>query len=59
MTLPSVSIKRCHQFAAANVTDRVPRVVFGFTITGGKIVGIDMISDPTTLRDIELEPLTD
>ena len=39
--------------------DGVPRVVFGFTITGGKIVGIDMISDPTTLRDLELEPLTD
>ena len=39
--------------------DGVPRVVFGFTISDGKIVGIDMISDPKTLRDLELEPLTD
>ena len=39
--------------------DGVPRVVFGFTISDGKIVGIDMISDPQTLRDLELEPLID
>ena len=39
--------------------DGVPRVVLGFTISDGKIVGIDMISDPQTLRDLELEPLTD
>ncbi len=36
-----------------------PRVVFGFTITDGKIVGIDMISDPTVLRGLDLELLTD
>jgi hypothetical protein len=33
--------------------------VFGFTITDGKIVGIDMISDPTILRELDLEILTD
>jgi len=38
--------------------DGRPRVVFGFTITGGKIVGIDMISDPRTLRGLDLEILT-
>jgi RNA polymerase sigma-70 factor (ECF subfamily) len=31
-----------------------PRVVFGFTITGGKIVGIDMLADPEHLRRIHL-----
>jgi RNA polymerase sigma factor (sigma-70 family) len=36
-----------------------PRVVFGFTIKDGKIVGIDMISDPTILRGLDLEILTD
>jgi RNA polymerase sigma factor (sigma-70 family) len=39
--------------------DGRPRVVFGFTITDGKIVGIDMISDPTILRELDLEILTD
>lgn len=39
--------------------DGRPRVVFGFTITDGKIVGIDMISDPATLRGLELEIVND
>jgi RNA polymerase sigma-70 factor (ECF subfamily) len=32
-----------------------PRVVFGFTITHGKIVGIDLVADPEHLREIDLE----
>jgi RNA polymerase sigma factor (sigma-70 family) len=31
-----------------------PRVVFGFTITGGKIVEIDLIADPDRLRRLDL-----
>ena len=31
-----------------------PRVVFGFTITGGKIVGIELLADPDRLRQLEL-----
>jgi RNA polymerase sigma factor (sigma-70 family) len=39
--------------------DGQPRVVFGFTITAGKIVAIDMISDPKTLHSLDLEIITD
>ncbi|PZS20763.1 MAG: RNA polymerase subunit sigma-70 [Pseudonocardiales bacterium] len=38
--------------------DGRPRVVFGFTITAGRIVGIDMISDPTIVGELDLEILT-
>jgi RNA polymerase sigma factor (sigma-70 family) len=31
-----------------------PRVVFGFTITGGKIVAIDILADPARLRQLDL-----
>jgi hypothetical protein len=31
-----------------------PRVVFGFTITGGKIVEIDLLADPKRLRQLDL-----
>jgi RNA polymerase sigma-70 factor (ECF subfamily) len=31
-----------------------PRVVFGFTITGGKIVAIDLMADPEHLRQLDL-----
>ena len=31
-----------------------PRVVFGFTITDGKIVAIDLIADPEQLRKLDL-----
>ena len=31
-----------------------PRVVFGFTITGGKITAIDMLADPERLRRLDL-----
>jgi RNA polymerase sigma-70 factor (ECF subfamily) len=31
-----------------------PRVVFGFTITGGKIVGIDLVADPEVVRRLDL-----
>jgi RNA polymerase sigma-70 factor (ECF subfamily) len=31
-----------------------PRVVFGFTITGGKIAAIDMLADPESLRKLDL-----
>jgi RNA polymerase sigma factor (sigma-70 family) len=36
-----------------------PRVVFGFTITRGKIVGIDLVADPDRLRQLELTVLDD
>ncbi len=31
-----------------------PRVVFGFTISDGKIVAIDMVADPQRLRRLDL-----
>jgi hypothetical protein len=31
-----------------------PRVIFDFTITGGKIVEIDILADPERLRQLEL-----
>jgi hypothetical protein len=36
-----------------------PRVVFGFTITRGKIVGIDLLADPTRLGRLEVAVLDD
>jgi hypothetical protein len=36
-----------------------PRVVFGFTITRGKIVAIDILADPERLRHIDLAILDD
>jgi RNA polymerase sigma factor (sigma-70 family) len=36
-----------------------PRVVFGFTITRGKIVEIDLLADPERLRQLELAILDD
>ncbi len=36
-----------------------PRVVFGFTITGGKIVEIDLVSNPERLRQLDLVVLDD
>jgi RNA polymerase sigma-70 factor (ECF subfamily) len=36
-----------------------PRVVFGFTITGGKIVEIDLVADPERLRRLDLVVLND
>ena len=36
-----------------------PRVVFGFTIARGKIVGIDLVADPERLRDLEVTILED
>jgi hypothetical protein len=34
-----------------------PRVVFGFKVTGGKIVEIDLIADPVRLRRLDLAVL--
>jgi hypothetical protein len=34
-----------------------PRVVFGFSITGGKITAIDMLADPERLRQLDLRVL--
>jgi RNA polymerase sigma factor (sigma-70 family) len=34
-----------------------PRVVFAFTITGGKIVAIDLLADPDRLRQLDLAVL--
>jgi hypothetical protein len=36
-----------------------PRVVFGFTITRGKIVEINMLADPERLRQLDLTILND
>ena len=36
----------------------VPKVVFGFTISGGTIVAIDILADPELLAAVELEYLT-
>jgi hypothetical protein len=35
-----------------------PLVVFGFTITGGKIAAIELIADPDRLRRLDLTILT-
>ena len=34
-----------------------PRVVFEFAIAGGRIVGIDLLSDPERLSQLDLELL--
>jgi RNA polymerase sigma factor (sigma-70 family) len=31
-----------------------PRVVFGFTITGGKVTAIDLLAEPALLRELDL-----
>jgi hypothetical protein len=31
-----------------------PRVAFGFTVRGGRIVAIDLLADPERLREVEL-----
>jgi RNA polymerase sigma factor (sigma-70 family) len=36
-----------------------PRVVFGFTITRGKIVAIDLVADPERLRQLDVAVLGD
>jgi len=36
-----------------------PRVVFGFTITRGKIVAIDILADPERLHQLKLAVLND
>jgi RNA polymerase sigma-70 factor (ECF subfamily) len=36
-----------------------PRVVFGFTITRGKIVAIDLLADPERLGQLDLVILSD
>jgi len=36
-----------------------PRVVFGFTVTRGKIVEIDILADPARLRQLDLAVLND
>jgi RNA polymerase sigma-70 factor, ECF subfamily len=36
-----------------------PRVVFGFAVTGGKIVAIDILADPARLRRLDLAVLDD
>ncbi|HEU4948546.1 MAG TPA: hypothetical protein VFT31_15460 [Kribbella sp.] len=36
-----------------------PRVVIGFTVTDGKIVGIDLIADPDRLSNLDLVILED
>ena len=35
-----------------------PRVVFGFTVTGAGITGIEMLGDPDRLSRLDLQDLT-
>jgi RNA polymerase sigma-70 factor (ECF subfamily) len=39
--------------------DGRPVAVMGFTVTGGKIVAIDALSDPERVRRLDLAPLFD
>jgi RNA polymerase sigma-70 factor (ECF subfamily) len=32
-----------------------PRAVFGFTISGGKIVGIELVADPERIRELDVQ----
>jgi hypothetical protein len=34
-------------------------VVLGFTITGGRVVGIDILADPERLRQLDVAVLDD
>jgi RNA polymerase sigma-70 factor (ECF subfamily) len=34
-----------------------PQVVFGFTVRGGRVVGIELLGDPETLDVLHLEPM--
>ncbi|MGA3353873.1 MAG: sigma-70 family RNA polymerase sigma factor [Acidimicrobiales bacterium] len=34
-----------------------PMVVFGFTVRGGRVVGIELLADPETLAILDLEPV--
>ncbi|MGO9558141.1 MAG: sigma-70 family RNA polymerase sigma factor [Acidimicrobiales bacterium] len=34
-----------------------PMVVFGFTVRGGRVVGIELLADPETLKVLALEPV--
>ena len=34
-----------------------PRVVFNFTLTGGRITAIDLVGDPGTLEQLDLATL--
>jgi RNA polymerase sigma-70 factor (ECF subfamily) len=36
-----------------------PQVVFGFTVRGGQVVGIELLCDPETLAVLDLEPVRD
>lgn len=36
-----------------------PRVVFGFAVTGGKIVEIELVADPARLSQLDLTVLDD
>jgi hypothetical protein len=38
---------------------KLTRVVFGFTIAGGKIIDIEMVADPERLRQLDLANLDD
>jgi RNA polymerase sigma factor (sigma-70 family) len=42
---------------AAWIHDGRARVVFSFTVTGGRIVAIDLLADPEHLRELDLELL--
>lgn len=37
--------------------DGTPRVVFHFTVVGDRVAGIGLVMDPTTIRELDLEPV--
>ncbi|CAM01245.1 RNA polymerase sigma-70 factor (ECF subfamily) [Saccharopolyspora erythraea NRRL 2338] len=43
--------------AATYAPGGTPRVVFGFAVEDGRIVGIDVIADPARLAELDVEPL--
>jgi len=45
--------------AAAWIVGGQPRVVYSFTVSGGKIIAIDLIADPARLRVLDLVILND
>ncbi len=34
-----------------------PQVVFGFTVRGGRVVGVEMLADPETIEVLDLQPV--
>ena len=55
----AISFPHRHDAGAVWAPGGRPRIVFGFTITRGKIVAIDLVADPERLRQLDLVVLGD